>query len=119
VLDSLEERLDVTGFRLPGADAPDKEIWALWQANDFDMGSGHCHLAAMRHGRAFVTAWTNDDGGPRLAVETARQMAVDYEPGTTVVRSAVKSWRDGRVDYANLYLPDRIVKYTRGGEVDP
>ncbi|HET6908895.1 MAG TPA: phage portal protein [Mycobacteriales bacterium] len=118
VLDALEERLDITGFRLPGQDAADQGIWRLWQANNFDLASGRCHLAALRHGRAFVTVWSSPDPQlPRLAVETARQMTVDYYPGTCAVRYALKRWTDGSLEYANLYLPDRITKYVRGGEI--
>jgi Phage portal protein, SPP1 Gp6-like len=115
VLDSLEERLDIQGFRL-GAGEPDREIWKIWQANDFDLASGRVHLSAMRHGRAFVSVWYGPgEGEPRMAAETARQVAVECYPGTSIVRAAVKQWQDGPIRYANLYLPDRIVKYQRAG----
>lgn len=118
ILDSLEERLNVTGFRQAGQQSPDDEIWRVWQANDMDLNSGRVNLASLRHGRSFMTVWAGKNATtPRMAPETAKQMVVDYEPGSTVVRSALKSWQDGTTTYANLFLPDRIVKYARGGAV--
>lgn len=118
VLDSLEERLDIAGFRMPGDDMTDASIWKVWQANGFDLESGLCHLDAMKHGRCFVSVWWEDGDNhkPRYAVESARQMAVDWEPGTRRVRAALKSWQDRGVSYANLFLADRLVKYKRGGD---
>src|SRR3954462_10831236 len=37
VVDALDERLDVTGFRLGGEQAADRELWAIWQANRLDL----------------------------------------------------------------------------------
>lgn len=112
-LDSLEERLNVEGFRLGDEQTIDAQIARTWQVNDFDLGSGRTHHASMRHGRAFVSAWTGDKAA-KLAVESARQTVVSYEPGTQIVNAGLKKWQAGSVSYANLYLPDRIVKYTQG-----
>lgn len=117
-LNSLEERLDVEGFRIAGESQPNRDLWRIWQANDFDLASGRTHLRALRHGRSFVSAWEGSDPAtPRLRVESAKTMTVDFEPGTdAVIRAALKSWQDGQTTYATLYLPDRIVKYWRGGD---
>ena len=116
-LNSLEERLDVDGFRIAGASTPDARAWKIWQDNDFDLASGRCYLRSLRHGRAFVSGWAGTAGGSaRLRVESAKEMVVDIEPGSGAVRVALKSWKDGSTEYATLYLPDRIVKYWRGGD---
>jgi hypothetical protein len=36
VVDSVEERLDVEGFRLPSQDAGDDDMWRVWQENSCD-----------------------------------------------------------------------------------
>lgn len=116
-LNALEERLDVEGFRMAGASQPSEELQRIWQANDLDLGSGKCHLRALRHGRAFVSVWGGmDPETPRIRVESARNTTVDIEPGTEVVRAAVKSWQDRGTSYSTLLLPDRIVRYWRGGD---
>jgi hypothetical protein len=112
-LDSLEERLNVEGFRLGDAQTIDMQIAQTWQQNDFDLGSGRTHHASLRHGRGFVSVWTGDKGA-KLAVESARQTTVSYEPGTMIVNAALKKWQAGSTSHANLYLPDRTVKYSQG-----
>jgi hypothetical protein len=37
VVDSVEERLDPQGFRLPSSDSADDEMWRVWQANNLDL----------------------------------------------------------------------------------
>jgi hypothetical protein len=119
-LNSLEERLNVEGFRMAGESTVNDDLWKIWQANDFDAASSRCHLRTLRHGRAAVSVWDNpaDAKTPRMRVESAKQVVWDYEPGTSgVVRAAVKSYKDGRTDYAWLYLADQIIPYGRGGDV--
>src|SRR5919108_1826804 len=54
VVDSLEERLDVEGFRLAGEAEADGRLWEWWQANDLDEESQLGHLDALTMRRAFV-----------------------------------------------------------------
>ena len=59
--DSLEERIDLEGFRLPDQPAADEELWRVWQANDLDEESQLAHLDALIFGRSFVCVGTNPD----------------------------------------------------------
>src|SRR4051794_12583580 len=34
VVDAVDERLDVEGFRYPDSDSADDDLWRVWQAND-------------------------------------------------------------------------------------
>jgi hypothetical protein len=113
VVNSLEERLDVDGFRQAQDEPADKELWRIWQANDLDEASQMCHTDALVHGRAFVTVWADDDDPrtPRISVESAEQMTVTFKPGTTEIVSAAKRWAQDDMSYATLYLPDRIERY--------
>lgn len=120
---SIEERLDVDGFSLSRNDAAaDESLSDIWQANDLDEWSQLCHIEALKHGISFVTVWANDDDPrfPRIAVESAHQMAVEYAPGTREVQAAAKVWEeqdpdnaDVKITRAVLYLPDRIEHYSR------
>jgi hypothetical protein len=47
IVDSIEERLDVEGFRFPGVADADDELWRIWQANDMDEQSQMGHLDAL------------------------------------------------------------------------
>lgn len=113
VLDSLEHRLDVQGFRLGGIPDADEALHQRWQDNNLDEESQVTHLEAMLYGRTFVSVWSDpdDERTPRIAVETPKQVIVDYEPGTRKVRAALKQWVDGNDVYAVLHYPDHIEKY--------
>ncbi|MFD5509015.1 phage portal protein [Streptomyces sp. NPDC127051] len=112
VVDSLEERLDVEGFRFPDEPDSDAELWRIWQANDMDEQSQQGHLDSLVMGRAYVVVGTRegDDSMPLVTVESALDMHAEFDPRTREVRAAVKRWTEdgetGKVDHATLLLPD-------------
>lgn len=117
-VDSLEERLDVEGFRVGGSDEVDETLWGWWQANGLDAESGLGHLDALMQGRAFTClGFPEDDGAPpTITVESSRYMAADWAPTGRGVETAVRLWDDNEVgipQQATLYLPDRNVYYGR------
>jgi hypothetical protein len=112
LIDSIEDRLDVEGFRLSSGD-PDESIWRdIWQANDCDELSQLCHLDALALRRSFVSVWMDGDL-PKIAVESERQMTCRYKPGTSDIAVAYKQFVDGDTARALLYLPDRIEKFAQ------
>ncbi|GCD37949.1 bacteriophage protein [Streptomyces chrestomyceticus JCM 4735] len=112
VVDSIEERLDVEGFRFPGQPAADEDLWRIWQANDMDSQSQQGHLDSLIMRRAYVVIGSRDgdDATPLITVESALDMYAEHDPQTRQVRAAVKRWEeegeDGKVWHAALYLPD-------------
>jgi hypothetical protein len=125
VTDSIEERLDVEGFRLPDAEDADEDIQRVWQANDLDEWSQQAHVDAMVMRRAFAVVGTNEDDAdtPLVTVESPLQMFAEMDSRTRKPRAAVKRWSDrwpGRdaaqwADNAMLYLPDARIWYQRTG----
>lgn len=116
VVDSLEERLDLEGFRLAGAADTDERLWSWWQANNLDEESSLAHLEALVTGRAFLTVGPNeaDQDTPVITPESARSMVADIDPRTRTVRSALRLYTGtGTKLSATLYLPDRTVFYER------
>jgi hypothetical protein len=112
VVDSLEERLDVEGFRFPSEAEADEDLWRIWQANDMDEQSQQGHLDALIMGRAYVVIGTRegDDRTPLITVESPLDMYAEFDPQTRLVRAAVKRYSDtgpdGEVEHAVLRLPD-------------
>lgn len=108
---SLAERLTVAGFRLDGPeDAPDAELWKIWRRNGMEDASAQAHVDALVYGRSFVIVWAGPRG-PRITVESPRQVAVIRDPGSGQVVAALKRWvGDGR-GHAVLYRPDEITRY--------
>ncbi|WP_329177821.1 phage portal protein [Streptomyces sp. NBC_01477] len=134
VVDSLEERLDVEGFRfaVPGSTADEAdadqstsdELWRVWQANGMDEASQQAHVDAMVMGRAFMIVGSRDGdrSTPLITTESPLQVQADWDPQTRRVRAALKRWHetdpltDAVLDrHATLYLPDRTVWYDQVG----
>lgn len=114
VVDSIEDRLDVEGFRMGGNPVADGELWRIWQANDLDEWSQQAHLDALVHGRSFVLVWSDpdDETTPRITVESAQQMSVEYDAATRQVTRAVKRWTEGTAQFATVYSADSVIRYT-------
>lgn len=109
VVDAAAERVRVQGFRF-GDDADD-EAWRIWKANGLDSESNMVHTEAIKLGEAY---WMVQPAGdtPLITAEHPSQVIVANSPGNRRKRlAALKKWSDGEFVYANVYLPDRIVKY--------
>jgi len=123
VIDAVEERLDVEGFRLAGKDSADSDLWRVWQANDLDETSQLGHVDALVMRRSYVCVGSNEDdpATPLVTAESPLEMYADIDPRTRKVRAALR-----RVDecdglsteqnrYATLYLPDATVWFEWAG----
>jgi len=113
VADSLEERIDLEGFRLPGTDDRDDDLWRVWQANGLDEESQLAHLDALVYGRAYVCVGTNEEDSdtPLVTIESPLEMTAEVSPRTRKVTAALRLYKDkensgASVDRATLYLPD-------------
>lgn len=124
IVTSIEERLDVEGFR-SGGDA-DERLWSWWQANDLDEWSQLGHVDAMVEAYAFASVWADDSRPdiPRIAVESAHQVTARYVPGSTRDLDVVlKAWREGDeqtgVDHAVLSdRSDAIERWRRDSRTE-
>ncbi|GAA2216991.1 hypothetical protein GCM10010400_72920 [Streptomyces aculeolatus] len=122
VADSIEERLDVEGFRFPGEPAADEDLWRIWQANNLDEQSQQGHLDALVMRRSYVVIGTGDeDDIPLITVESALDMFAEHDPRTRRLAAAVKRWREEQpdgspVDFATLYRPDATSWWVKGSD---
>jgi hypothetical protein len=123
VADSVEERLQPEGFRIPKSDSADDEIWRVWQENNADEESQLGRLDALVMKRSYITVGTNedDDSTPLMSFESPLEMFADVDPRNRRTRAALRRWCDNTSPlvrlpetYATLYLPDRTVWYERG-----
>ena len=121
VVEAVEERLRVDGFRLSAAEnkPADQASWAIWQANEMDAQSQVAFGEALVKGVSYLSVWAplSADGYPTIAVEDPTQTIVAYEAGSNNRRraAALKVWRDEwtGMERANVYLPDGIYKWER------
>lgn len=124
-VDALEERIDLEGFRLPGQDDRDADLWRVWQANGLDEESQLAHLDALVFGRSYVCIGSNDldEATPIVTVESPMEMISERDPRTRLVSAALRLHkRDGMAvgsilaEYATLYLPDVTIWLERAGQ---
>jgi hypothetical protein len=123
VVDAIEERLDVEGFRIgrEHGDATgnvmnteERTAWRIWQANQLDAYSQIAHTEALVKEQSYAIVWAGDKRDtPDITIEDAFNTIVAYDPRSYRRRIAgLKRWI-GDNGYLNvtLYLPDRIEKY--------
>ena len=111
VVDAVEERLNVTGFRLGKNARGDARAWEIWQANQMDAASQLVNQEALITGESAVLVWPGQDSRrPSITVEHPSQMIIEDVPAFG--RAAFKAWTDDDgFRLATLYLPDAIYKY--------
>lgn len=140
VVDAVEQRLDVVGFRMPGADGADSKLWDIWQYNNMDEKASFAHLDALALARAYAVVGTNDEDSeyPLITVESPMELITVRNPRTRAVTAALRLYGSGNQtqygaysnssqlldDHATLYLPNVTRWLVRDGdnwvdEVDP
>ncbi len=118
VVDSVEERLDPLGFRLPKGE-PDDDLWRVWQANNLDEEAQLGRVDALVMKRSYLCVGSNekDAGTPLMTVESPLEVFADIDPRDRSVRAAIRYYNepttDGRQqeEFATVYLPDMTVWY--------
>lgn len=113
VVDAVEERLNIEGFRFGSSPQADKDAWEVWQRNLLDADSQLAHTDSLVGGYGYALVWATEEGAPLITVESPLEAIVAHEPGSRRQRrAALKQWcdDDGRV-YACVYLPDGLYKY--------
>lgn len=113
VIDAVEERLNIDGFRFGDSPEADKDAWEIWQRNCLDADSQLAHTDMLVTGYGYALVWGNKDGKPVITVESPTQAIVAHDAGSRRNRAAgLKQWRgdDGYL-YSVVYLPDAIARY--------
>ncbi len=94
-VDSIEERCDVEGFRLPGTPEADVGLSEVWQANDLDDESQMGHTDSLVFGRSYACVGTGDDPElPLITVESPLEMVHERSPRDRQTLVAARFYRD-------------------------
>jgi hypothetical protein len=117
VVAAVEERLNVTGFRIGDEQAADVDAWRIWQANRLDEDAPVAHTEALKLGEAHAIVWRpSPNEVPVITIEHPLNVIVELDPTNRSKRlAALKAWRDDEYGQcATVYLPDGIYKLRRG-----
>src|SRR5258705_15300 len=84
IVDSVEERLNIEGFRKPDQPSGDRTLWEIWEDNDMDAGSQRAHVEALALSHSYVTVGSPEDEGdaPVICDESALDMIATSDPRT-------------------------------------
>lgn len=121
VVDSLEERLDIEGFRLGGAETADHDLWdTIWQANNLDEESQLAHVDALAMRRSYIIVGSPDSASdaPVITPESPLEVFAERDPRTRKVLASLKRWEEQQADgskeyHAAVYMPDKTVRFER------
>ena len=117
VVNSVEQRLNVEGFRHGDDPRSDRDAWNIWQRNDLDANSQLAHSEALTTGDGFAIVWADDSGQPRITIESPRDVVVAFKPGDRTCRkAALKRWRDDDGWHATLFTPEAVYKFERAND---
>ena len=119
VVDSIAQRLQVTGFRSATADVVDNDLLALWRSLGMDEQSQIAHPEALVTGRAFFMVWAVG-GEPVVTVESPTQVTVTRDPVTRKVAAALKRYVDAEGYTRSVVMTaDTIDTYVSRGAASP
>ena len=113
IVDSVNDRLEIEGFRLGEVEA-DQFVWSeLWQRNRMSVYASMVHQQALVTGYSYVSVLPDEQGRARIRGESAMECfheAHPDDPGR--VRYAVKVWADTRAKmwHVILFEEDRITR---------
>ena len=114
VVDAVEERLNVEGFRYGTDPNADKDAWKIWQNNGLDADSQLAHSEALIKGDSYAIVWGDSEGQPKISIESPRDVIVAYEPGNRKNRiAALKRWKDDDGVHATLFTPNYVFKFEK------
>jgi hypothetical protein len=114
-VDSVEQRLRVKDFILPGKNVSSGKLRENWDANNLDSESALLHKDTLIYGRGFVCVGSNPDdkAHPLITVESPREVTAVVDPRTRRISSALRVYGGTKEDpspkYATLYEANSTV----------
>ncbi|MGY2747218.1 phage portal protein [Arthrobacter sp. UYCu723] len=114
VVNAISERVEVTGIKFRDSGDKADGLWDDWLRNEMEMQSSQGFLTSFNAKRSFVIVWGSDDDEPVMSWEHPSNVEIEYEWWNGRRRkAALKTWVDGNTEYATLYAPDEVFKYSR------
>jgi hypothetical protein len=115
-VDAIHDRLDIDGFRYPESTDADEAMWEIWQRNNLDAEVPLGILDALIHARSHlvVGAGEDRDAPPLVTVESALNLAYEWDARKRAVRSALQLYVDDTdTERAALFLPMQTIELIR------
>ena len=119
VVDAVEERLNVEGFRYGDEPEADKAAWGIWQKCGLDAKSQLGHSTSLILGDSYAIVWGDDDYQPTVDVFSPHEVIVAYDPRNRTKRvAALRRFTDGIGKHLVLFLPEAVYKWVQPIDAD-
>jgi len=117
VVDAVEERLNVEGFRYGENPDADKDAWAIWQNCGLDALSQLGHSTALTLGDSYAIVWGDANNEPTVEMFSPHDVIVAYSPSNRRQRvAALKRWQDDKGVHIVLFTTSYVYKWLAAGE---
>ena len=120
IVDAVNERLRVIGFRWSGSEDADLDVWNnIWQPNQLDARSDEVHVEALVNGYGYTIIWPDASGDIKITAEHPNEV-ICYCPTANrhLVTAALKRWCDDWGQWhATLFTTTYIYKFVSLGAV--
>ena len=118
VANAPAERLHVDGFKLDTstvkATDSESQLWRDWLDNEMDIQSSQGFLGSIVSKRSHVLVWGDEDGEPVVTWEHPAFVEVEYDyENPRLYTAALKVWRDDETEFATLFTPEQVWKFSR------
>jgi hypothetical protein len=113
VVDAIEERLSIRGFRVADAPDLDPDAMTIWEKNDMDVQASMVHTEALCNEEGYLIVWLDPDRA-RAIITAESPFEVYVERSSTAPgqrAAAIKRWIDAEHWRVTLYLPDATYRY--------
>lgn len=113
VVDSVLDRLSLTGFEIAGQQEVADRLTTLWDETGMKLDAREVHKAVLVCGESFVVAWKTSQGEVEAYSHDPRQCHIEYDPENPRRKAfGAKQWVDeDRMLRMNLYYADRVEYY--------
>lgn len=115
VSNAIGERIEVTGLKFRDNGTGANKLWDEWLRNEMEMQSSQGFLTSFNTKRSFVIVWGTENNEPLVSWEHPSNVEIEYEWGMLgrQRKAAVKTWVDEKTEYATLYEPEAVWKFSR------
>lgn len=115
VVAAESERIRYTGMTFKGVPGAAEALQQHWLANEMDMQASQGFVTTLVAARSFIIVWGDKiTDQPVVTWEHPSNVEIEYDWANPRIRkAALKTWVDEDTEYATLYTPDSIWKYSR------
>jgi len=121
IVDAVNERLRVIGFRWSGTEDADLDVWNnIWQPNSLDARSDEVHVESLVYGYGYTLIWPDSTSDNIKITAEHPNEVICYSPTSDrhLVTAALKRWCDDWGQWhATLFTTSAIYKFTSAASV--